>query len=151
MPVRNYHSRFFIRSQDRRSPTARRLKSRWSQQLLLANFEDYFNGFTSHVPGTIVDNFKFSYQLTTLSKASAIGAAINNFLDPAPRLSSSSIDNYSMGIPSEKLVPKVNLKNNEEARENQTGRRVADESPFSIFHKSLPPWRPAGRLPALFG
>jgi hypothetical protein len=72
-------------------------------------------------PGTIVDNFKFSYQLTTLSKASAIGAAINNFLDPAPRLSSSSIDNYSMGIPSEKLVPKVNLKNNEEARENQTG------------------------------
>ena len=69
----------------------------------------------------IVDNFKFSYQLTTLSKANAIGAATNNFLEPQLRLSSSSIDNYSMGIPSEKLVRKFNLKNNKEARENQTG------------------------------
>jgi type I restriction enzyme M protein len=119
--VRNFPSRFFIRSQDRRIPTAQRLKSRGSQQLLLANFEDYFNVFTSRVPGTIVDNFKFSYQLTTLSKANAIGAAINNFLDPQLRLSSSTIDNYSMGIPSEKLVRKFNLKNNKEARENQTG------------------------------
>jgi hypothetical protein len=87
MPVRNFPSRFFIRSQDRRIPTARRLKSRGSQQRLLANFEDYFNGFTDHVPGMIVDNFKFSYQLATLSKVNAIRAAINNFLDPEPRLS----------------------------------------------------------------
>ncbi|HTF64094.1 MAG TPA: hypothetical protein VK638_15535 [Edaphobacter sp.] len=121
MPVRSFPSSFFIRPQDRRIPTARRLKSRGSQQLLPANFEHHFNGFTSHVPGTIVDNFKFSYQLTTLSKANAIGAAINNFLDPQLRLSSSSIDNYSMGFPSEKLVRKFNLKNNKEARENQTG------------------------------
>jgi type I restriction enzyme M protein len=121
MLERSLLSRFFIRSQEGRIPSARRLRSRGSQQLLLANFEDYFNGFTAHVPGTIVDNFKFSYQLATLSKANAIGASINNFLDPEPRLSSSSVDNYSMGTPPEKLVRKFHLKNNEEARKNQAG------------------------------
>jgi hypothetical protein len=121
MPVRNFPSRFFIRSQDRHIPTARRLKSRGSQQLLLANFEDYVNRFTSHVLGTIVDDFKFSYQLTTLSKANAIGAATNNFLEPQLRLSSSSIDNYSMGIPSEKLVRKFNLKTTKRPERTRPG------------------------------
>jgi hypothetical protein len=85
MPVRNFSSRFFIRTQDRRIPTARRLNSLWELTAITCQFRDYFNGFMSHVPGTIVDNFKFSYQLATLSKANATGASINNFLDPELR------------------------------------------------------------------
>ena len=61
--------------------TLRDLKSRGSQQQLLADFEDYLNGFSPNVQD-ILDNFKFRNQLTTLSKADAIGTLINKFLDP---------------------------------------------------------------------
>jgi type I restriction-modification system DNA methylase subunit len=45
--------------------TLRDLKSRGSQQKLLADFEDYLNGFSPNVQD-ILDNFKFRNQLTTL-------------------------------------------------------------------------------------
>jgi len=61
--------------------TLRDLKSRGSQQQLLADFEDYLNGFSPNVQD-IIENFKFRNQLTTLSKADAIGTLINKFLDP---------------------------------------------------------------------
>ena len=48
--------------------TLRDLKSRGSQQQLLADFEDYLNGFSPNVQD-ILDNFKFRNQLPTLSKA----------------------------------------------------------------------------------
>jgi len=60
--------------------TLRDLKSRGSQQQLLADFEDYLNGFSPNVQD-IIENFKFRNQLTTLSKADAIGTLINQFLD----------------------------------------------------------------------
>jgi type I restriction enzyme M protein len=50
--------------------TLRDLKSRGSQQQLLADFEDYLNGFSPNVQD-ILDNFKFRNQLQTLSKADA--------------------------------------------------------------------------------
>ena len=81
---------------------------------LLADFEHYFHRFTLHISGTIVDYFKFSDQLTTLAKADAIGAALDNFVNPEPLLSWSSIDDYSMGIASEKVIRKFNFKNNKE-------------------------------------
>ena len=42
--------------------TLRDLKSRGSQQQLLADFEDYLNGFSPNVQD-ILDNFKFRNQL----------------------------------------------------------------------------------------
>src|SRR5271166_2176306 len=54
------------------------LKSRGSQQQLLADFEDYLNGFSPNVQD-ILDNFKFRNQLSTLSKADALGTLINKF------------------------------------------------------------------------
>ncbi|HLP80741.1 MAG TPA: type I restriction-modification system subunit M N-terminal domain-containing protein, partial [Nitrosomonas sp.] len=48
--------------------TLRDLKSRGSQQQLLADFEDYLNGFSPNVQD-ILENFKFRNQLPTLSKA----------------------------------------------------------------------------------
>ncbi len=101
--------------------TLRDLKSRGSQQQLLADFEDYLNGFSPNVQD-ILDNFKFRNQLQTLSKADAIGTLINKFLDPDIDLSPAGIDNHSMGTVFEELVRKFNEDNNEEAGEHWTPR-----------------------------
>jgi type I restriction enzyme M protein len=101
--------------------TLRDLKSRGSQQQLLADFEDYLNGFSSNVQD-ILDNFKFRNQLHTLSKADAIGTLINKFLDSDIDLSPTGIDNHSMGTVFEELVRKFNEENNEEAGEHWTPR-----------------------------
>jgi type I restriction enzyme M protein len=101
--------------------TLRDLKSRGSQQQLLADFEDYLNGFSPNVQD-ILDNFKFRNQLQTLSKADALGTLINKFLDPDIDLSPAGIDNHSMGTVFEELVRKFNEENNEEAGEHWTPR-----------------------------
>ncbi len=101
--------------------TLRDLKSRSSQQQLLADFEDYLNGFSPNVQD-ILDNFKFRNQLQTLSKADAIGTLINKFLDPDIDLSPAGIDNHSMGTVFEELVRRFNEENNEEAGEHWTPR-----------------------------
>jgi type I restriction enzyme M protein len=101
--------------------TLRDLKSRGSQQQLLADFEDYLNGFSPNVQD-ILANFKFRNQLQTLSKADAIGTLINKFLDPDIDLSPAGIDNHSMGTVFEELVRKFNEENNEEAGEHWTPR-----------------------------
>jgi type I restriction enzyme M protein len=101
--------------------TLRDLRSRGSQQQLLADFEDYLNGFSSNVQD-ILDNFKFRNQLQTLSKADAIGTLINKFLDPTIDLSPAGIDNHSMGTVFEELVRRFNEDNNEEAGEHWTPR-----------------------------
>jgi type I restriction enzyme M protein len=101
--------------------TLRDLQSRGSQQQLLADFEDYLNGFSPNVQD-ILDNFKFRNQLTTLSKADAIGTLINKFLDPEIDLSPTGIDNHAMGTIFEELVRKFNEDNNEEAGQHWTPR-----------------------------
>lgn len=101
--------------------TLRDLKSRGSQQQLLADFEDYLNGFSQNVQD-ILENFKFRNQLHTLSKADAIGTLINKFLDPEIDLSPAGIDNHAMGTVFEELVRKFNEENNEEAGEHWTPR-----------------------------
>src|SRR5881296_4508952 len=101
--------------------TLRDLKSRGSQQQLLADFEDYLNGFSPNVQD-ILENFKFRNQLQTLSKADAIGTLINKFLDPGIDLSPAGIDNHSMGTVFEELVRRFNEENNEEAGEHWTPR-----------------------------
>lgn len=101
--------------------TLRDLKSRGSQQQLLADFEDYLNGFSQNVQD-ILDNFKFRNQLHTLSKADALGTLINKFLDPEINLSPAGIDNHAMGTVFEELFRKFNEENNEEAGEHWTPR-----------------------------
>ena len=101
--------------------TLRDLKSRGSQQQLLADFEDYLNGFSPNVLD-ILENFKFRNQLPTLSKADALGTLINKFLDPDIDLSPQGIDNHAMGTVFEELVRKFNEENNEEAGEHWTPR-----------------------------
>lgn len=101
--------------------TLRDLKSRASQQQLLADFEDYLNGFSQNVQD-ILENFKFRNQLTTLSRSDSLGTLIAKFLDPDIDLSPAGIDNHSMGTVFEELVRKFNEENNEEAGEHWTPR-----------------------------
>ncbi|MBU6162751.1 MAG: type I restriction-modification system subunit M, partial [Myxococcales bacterium] len=99
----------------------RDLRSRGSQQQLLADFEDYLNGFLPNVQ-EIIENFKFRNQLSTLSKADALGTLIAQFTDPLIDLSPTAIDNHAMGTIFEELVRRFNEENNEEAGEHWTPR-----------------------------
>jgi type I restriction enzyme M protein len=101
--------------------TLRDLKSRGSQQQLLADFEDYLNGFSPNVQD-ILENFKFRNQLQTLSRSDSLGTLIAKFLDPEIDLSPAGIDNHAMGTVFEELVRKFNEENNEEAGEHWTPR-----------------------------
>jgi type I restriction enzyme M protein len=101
--------------------TLRDLTSRGSQQQLLADFEDYLNGFSPNVQ-EILENFKFRNQLPTLSRSDSLGTLISKFLDPEIDLSPAGIDNHAMGTVFEELVRKFNEENNEEAGEHWTPR-----------------------------
>ncbi|QQS06122.1 MAG: SAM-dependent DNA methyltransferase [Fibrobacterota bacterium] len=101
--------------------TLRDLQSRGSQQQLRLDFDAYLNGFSKNVQD-ILENFKFRQQIPTLSKADALGALIEKFLDPSIDLSPSGIDNHSMGTVFEELVRRFNEDNNEEAGEHWTPR-----------------------------
>jgi type I restriction enzyme M protein len=100
--------------------TLRDLKSRGTQAQLLADFKDYLDGFSPNVQD-IIENFKFRNQLSTLSKADALGTLINKFLDDID-LSPALIDNHAMGTIFEELVRRFNEENNEEAGEHWTPR-----------------------------
>lgn len=113
--------------------TLRDLKSRASQQQLLADFTAYLDGFSPNVQD-ILENFKFRNQLSTLSKSDSLGTLIAKFLDPEINLSPEPVlngdrsikhpgmDNHSMGTVFEELVRKFNEENNEEAGEHWTPR-----------------------------
>jgi type I restriction enzyme M protein len=113
--------------------TLRDLRSRGNQQQLKSDFEAYLEGFSSNVQ-EILDNFKFRNQLSTLSKADALGTLIEKFLDPEINLSPQPVlnndgslkhpamDNHAMGTVFEELVRKFNEENNEEAGEHWTPR-----------------------------
>ncbi len=113
--------------------TLRDLKSRTSQQHLLADFTAYLDGFSPNVQD-ILENFKFRNQLPTLSKSDSLGTPLAKFLDPEINLSPDPVlnsdrsvkhhgmDNHSMGTVFEELVRRFNEKNNEEAGEHWTPR-----------------------------
>ena len=113
--------------------TLRDLRSRTSQQKLKADFEAYLDGFSPNVQD-ILDNFEFRNQIPRLSRADALGALIEKFLDPSINLSPQPVnnaageerlpglDNHAMGTIFEELVRHFNEENNEEAGEHWTPR-----------------------------
>jgi type I restriction enzyme M protein len=113
--------------------TLRDLRSRANQQQLRADFVDYLDGFSPNVQD-ILEKFEFHNQIPRLSKADALGALIEKFLDPAVNLSPypvkntdgsvrrPGLDNHAMGTIFEELVRRFNEENNEEAGEHWTPR-----------------------------
>ncbi len=113
--------------------TLRDLRARANQQQLRADFVDYLDGFSPNVQD-ILEKFEFHNQIPRLSKADALGALIEKFLDPAVNLSPypvknpdgsirhPGLDNHAMGTIFEELVRRFNEENNEEAGEHWTPR-----------------------------
>jgi type I restriction enzyme M protein len=113
--------------------TLRDLRSRTSRQQLEADFRAYLDGFSPNVQD-ILDNFEFRNQIPRLSKADALGALIEKFLDPRVNLGPDAVlasdgailrpglDNHAMGTIFEELVRRFNEENNEEAGEHWTPR-----------------------------
>jgi type I restriction enzyme M protein len=66
--------------------TLRDLRSRTSQQKLRDDFVEYLDGFSPNVQD-ILEKFEFRNQIPRLSKADALGALIEKFLDPVVNLS----------------------------------------------------------------
>ena len=124
--------------------TLRDLRARASQQQLKADFEAYLDGFSPNVQD-ILDNFEFRNQIPGLSKADALGALIEKFLDPSINLSPRPVkngdgsikhpglDNHAMGTIFEELVRQFNEENNEEAGEHWTPRDVVKLMARLIF------------------
>lgn len=101
--------------------TLRDLRSAGSQARLRQDFEAYLDGFSPNVQ-EILDNFEFRNQIPRLTRADALGALIEKFLDPDLDLSPRGLDNHSMGTVFEELVRRFNEENNEEAGEHWTPR-----------------------------
>jgi len=124
--------------------TLRDLRNRASQQQLRADFEAYLEGFSTNVQ-EILDNFQFRNQILRLSKADALGALIERYLDPRINLSPNPVrnadgtaelpglDNHAMGTIFEELVRRFNEENNEEAGEHWTPRDVVQLMAKLIF------------------
>ena len=117
--------------------TLRDLRGRASQQQLKADFEAYLEGFSPNVQD-ILDNFEFRNQISRLSRADALGALIEELLDPSINLSPNPVpnsdgslkhpglDNHGMGTIFEELLRRFNEENNEEAGEHWTPRDAVE-------------------------
>jgi type I restriction enzyme M protein len=101
--------------------TLRDLRSIANASRLKLDFEAYLDGFSPNVQ-EIIDNFEFRNQIPRLTKADALGALIEKFLEPELNLSPQGLDNHGMGTVFEELVRRFNEENNEEAGEHWTPR-----------------------------
>lgn len=123
-----------------------------SQQILLANFEDYLNGFSDNVK-EIIDKFKLRSQVRHMASKDVLLNVLEKFTSPYINLTSSEkadpdgrklapLTNLGMGYVFEELIRKFNEENNEEAGEHFTPREVIDLMTHIIFEPvkdKLPP------------
>ena len=123
-----------------------------SQQLLLANFEDYLNGFSANVK-EIIEKFKLKSQVRHMAQKDVLLNVLEKFTssyinltpfeknDPDGR-KLHALSNLGMGYVFEELIRKFNEENNEEAGEHFTPREVIDLMTHVIFDPvkaQLPP------------
>ena len=122
------------------------LTSRGDAQTLKRDFIAYLEGFSPNVQ-TILDKFKFRYQIDTLVDADILGSIISKFVSNDINLSPYNIykdeekkillheglDNHGMGTIFEELIRKFNEENNEEAGEHWTPRDVVELMADLVF------------------
>jgi type I restriction enzyme M protein len=77
--------------------TLRDLRSRVGQQQLRDDFSAYLDGYSPNVQD-ILDKFEFRNQIPRLSRADALGALIEKFLDPAINLSPYAPTPRTLGV-----------------------------------------------------
>ncbi len=123
-----------------------------SQQLLLANFEEYLNGFSTNVK-EIIDKFKLRTQARHMAAKDVLLTVLEKFTSPQINLTPFALEdpegralppltNLGMGYVFEELIRKFNEENNEEAGEHFTPREVIDLMTHIVFEPikdNLPP------------
>lgn len=123
-----------------------------NQQILLANFEDYLNGFSPNVK-EIIEKFKLSSQIRHMAAKDVLLAVLGKFTSPNINLTPfekldtdgrklPALSNLGMGYVFEELIRRFNEENNEEAGEHFTPREVIDLMTHVVFEpvkNKLPP------------
>jgi type I restriction enzyme M protein len=123
-----------------------------NQQIFLANFEDYLNGFSSNVK-EIIEKFKLISQVRHMASKDVLLNVLEKFTSPYINLTPFEkndpegrklppLTNLGMGYVFEELIRKFNEDNNEEAGEHFTPREVIDLMTHIIFEPikdKLPP------------
>ncbi|GAB1262177.1 type I restriction-modification system subunit M [Aurantivibrio plasticivorans] len=123
-----------------------------NQQILLANVEEYLNGFSDNVK-EIVDKFKLKEQCRHMASKDVLLDVLEKFTSPYINLTPFPLEdpdgnklpeltNLGMGYVFEELIRKFNEENNEEAGEHFTPREVIQLMTHLIFdpiNDQLPP------------
>ncbi len=105
-----------------------------NQQIMLANIEDYLDGFSDNVK-EIIGRFKLFEQMRHMADKQVLLDVIEKFVSPWINLTPNDIEdpegnilpslsNLGMGYVFEELIRKFNEENNEEAGEHFTPREV---------------------------
>jgi len=123
-----------------------------SQQILLANVEEYLNGFSDNVK-EIVEKFTLKSQARHMANKDVLLDVLEKFTSPNINLTPHEIEdpdgnklpaltNLGMGYVFEELIRKFNEDNNEEAGEHFTPREVIELMTHLVFDPvkdKLPP------------
>lgn len=123
-----------------------------NQQILLANIEDYLDGFSDNVK-EIITRFKLFEQMRHMANKQVLLDVIENFVSPRINLTPHDaedpegnvlpgLSNLGMGYVFEELIRKFNEENNEEAGEHFTPREVIHLMTHLMFDSikgQLPP------------
>jgi type I restriction enzyme M protein len=123
-----------------------------NQQILLANVEEYLNGYSANVK-EIIDKFNLKAQVRHMASKDVLLDVLEKFTSPYINLTPYDMEdpdgnrlpaltNLGMGYVFEELIRKFNEENNEEAGEHFTPREVIELMTHLIFDpvkNQLPP------------
>ena len=112
-------------------------------QYMLANFEEYLDGFSANVQ-EIIKCFKLSEQIRHMSHKNVLLSVLEKFVSPYINLTPKEqqdpegnklpvLTNLGMGYVFEELIRKFNEENNEEAGEHFTPREVIELMTHLVF------------------
>ena len=114
-----------------------------NQQILLANFEEYLNGFSDNVK-EIIQRFNLRTQIRHMANKDVLLDVLEKFVSPYINLTPNAkedpdgnklppLSNLGMGYVFEELIRKFNEENNEEAGEHFTPREVIELMTHLVF------------------
>lgn len=114
-----------------------------NQQILLANFEEYLNGYSANVK-EIIECFELTSKIRHMAGKDVLLNVLEKFVSPYINLTPfdkedpdgyklPALTNLGMGYVFEELIRKFNEENNEEAGEHFTPREVIELMTHLIF------------------
>src|SRR5690554_2303900 len=114
-----------------------------NRQILLANFEEYLNGFSANVL-EIVERFELKNKIQHMANKDVLLDVVEKFVSPKINLTPydvvdpdgyklPALSNLGMGYVFEELIRKFNEENNEEAGEHFTPREVIELMTHLVF------------------